>query len=115
MHHRLEVMAGPTEPSPAASAVRFQLGHVVVTPGALESVRLAGQSVSDFLSRHRRGDWGDLGLTDAKLNDEAVAHEDNEELRTRVLSAYRTALNDRLWIISEADRSASTILLPEEY
>jgi hypothetical protein len=49
------------------------------------------------------------------LNDEAVAHEGNPDLRTRVLSAYRTNRSDRIWIITEADRSSTCLLLPSEY
>ena len=108
-------MDAKTEPHPLPVGVRLRLGQVVATPGAVAAMQRAGQSASDFVSRHQRGDWGDLCEADSKLNDEAVAHEDDEELRTRVLSAYRTTRDERLWVITEADRSSTCLLLPEEY
>ena len=94
-----------TEPS---RAVRLPLGHVVATPDALDIVRTHGLDVVGLLHRHRSGDWGDLSEYDARTNDHAVAS------GGRVLSAYDTA-GGRLWIITEADRSATTVLLPSEY
>jgi hypothetical protein len=95
--------------------ISFRLGQIVATPGALEALNRSGQTPDEFLTRHQRGDWGQLCAADAKLNDEAVAHEADADHRTRVLSAYRTTLNERIWVITEADRSTSTILMPEEY
>lgn len=89
--------------------VSFSLGQVVATPGALEALTVAGQSPVEFLSRHRRGDWGDVCRQDWSLNDESVSN------GTRILSAYRTATGGRIWIITEADRSSTCVLLPEEY
>lgn len=88
--------------------VRLPLGHVVATPGALEVARAHGLDVVGLLHRHRAGDWGAVSEHDARANDRAV------EEGTRVLSAYETA-GGRLWIITEADRSATTVLLPSEY
>ena len=88
--------------------VRLPLGHVVATPGALDVVRSHSLDVVGLLHRHRAGDWGSVSEHDARANDRAVAH------GTRVLSAYETA-GGRLWIITEADRSATTVLLPSEY
>jgi hypothetical protein len=62
----------------------------------------------DLLRRHVRGDWGDLDLADKAANETALKH------GGRILSAYDTQ-GGRLWIITEADRSVTTILLPEEY
>ena len=87
----------------------FPLGRVVATPGALQALEAAEQEPIVFLSRHRSGDWGDVPDEDRATNDRAV----KEELR--ILSAYCTALGDRLWIITEADRSSTCLLLPEEY
>ena len=87
----------------------FQLGQVLATPAALESLKESGQSPWDFLSRHLQGDWGNVCPGDSKLNDEALTD------GSRVLSSYTTLKGTRLWIITEADRSATTILLPEEY
>ena len=88
---------------------------LAVTPGALAALQRSNQTAGGFLARHAQCDWGDLSAEDAKLNVHAVAHEDQPDLRTRVLSAYRTNLGERLWIITEADRSVTTVLLPEDY
>lgn len=88
--------------------VRLPLGHVVATPGALEVVRDHGLDIVGLLHRHRGGDWGAVSARDAQANDHAI------EGGTRILSAYETA-GGRLWIITEADRSATTVLLPSEY
>ncbi|OZC01199.1 hypothetical protein [Rubricoccus marinus] len=93
---------------PQTRPVRFPLGHVVATPGALEVVRSHSLDVVGLLHRHRAGDWGSVSEHDARANDRAVGE------GTRVLSAYETT-GGRLWIITEADRSATTVLLPSEY
>ena len=87
----------------------FPLGKSLATPAALEAIDRAGQSPSDFLHRHALCDWGEVCPSDRELNDLAL------DEGTRVLSAYRTSKDVRIWIITEADRSATTILLPEEY
>ena len=87
---------------------RFALGRVVATPGALETVRDHGVNVVALLRRHASGDWGRVSPEDAHLNDLAVRH------GARVLSAYDVP-GGRLWVITEADRSATTVLLPSEY
>lgn len=88
---------------------QFALGQVVATPGAIGALEEAEESPLAFLSRHAKGDWGLVDEQDAASNDEAVIHGE------RILSAYKTALGVKLWIITEADRSATTILLPSEY
>ena len=88
---------------------KFALGSLVATPGALEALARAGQSPVEFLDRHAAGDWGEVSKGDARLNDAAVR--DGE----RLLSAYKTNAGERIWIITEADRSSTCILLPEEY
>lgn len=87
----------------------FNLGQIVATPGALESIEKAEQAASDFLGRHIRGDWGDVCKEDAEANQESLKD------GSRLLSSYRTKLNVKLWIITEADRSSTCILLPSEY
>ena len=87
----------------------FSLGRVVATPGALRALEEAGQETVDFLDRHACGNWGVVPEEDWALNDEALRH------RSRLLSSYRLASGDKLWIITEADRSATTLLLPSEY
>ncbi len=87
----------------------FPLGRIVATPGALEALRKSGQTPADFLCRHSRGDWGNLSTGDKQLNDEALKH------GSRILSAYVTTAGARLWVITEADRSSTCLLLPGEY
>lgn len=88
---------------------KFKLGQVLLTPGADDALNESGESAWTFLLRHLEGDWGDLSAEDKRLNDEAV--EDGR----RILSAYRTAEGARLWVVTEADRLATTLLLPAEY
>lgn len=90
------------------SPVRFPLGHVVATPDALALLERHGANARDLLSRHQQGDWGDVDREDAAMNDHAI---DNGE---RTFSVYALG-NDRIWIITECDRSVTTILLPEDY
>jgi hypothetical protein len=94
---------------------RFSLGEVVATPGALEALQAAGQDAAHFLTLHQSGAWGDIDREDCQLNDSAIAHEGDLDQQQRVLSAYQTALHKRIWIITEWDRSVTTILLPDEY
>jgi hypothetical protein len=87
----------------------FELGQIVATPGALAAIKKAGQQPGEFLTRHINRDWGDLDEEDRKENESSLEH------GFRLLSAYKTNAGDRLWIITEADRSVTTLLLPEEY
>ena len=87
---------------------RFALGLLVATPGAL--AREHGVDVPALLRRHRAGDWGAVGRDDALANDLAL----DPACPARLLSAYDTP-GGRLWVITEADRSATTVLLPSEY
>ena len=87
----------------------FVMGKLVATPGALEKLNEAGQRPIDFLARHLSGDWGDVDEEDRRANDIAIAE------GTRLLSAYRLDTGTKIWIITEADRSSTCILLPEEY
>ena len=100
--------AGSTAPSQRPS-INLPLGRLLSTPGAIEAMAKAGQDPSKLLNRHRTGDWGEVDAEDRASNDRAAIHGE------RILSAY--TLNDgvRLWIITEADRAATTILLPDEY
>lgn len=105
----------------------FPLGRVLATPGALHALavaeahrghgaRRAGADapasdslVASLLARHVSGDWGQLDAEDQAANEQALAY------GTRILSAYDLATGERVWIITEADRSATTLLLPSEY
>ncbi len=94
---------------------RFTLGDIVATPGALRTLDEAGQAPFHFLQLHATGDWGDLSREDREANDRATAHEDDPDQRDRVLSSYRTRTGEKLWVITEPDRSVTTLLLPDEY
>jgi len=87
----------------------FDPGQIVATPGALDALAEAEQHPGDFLSRHLAGDWGEICREDQKANHEAL------ETGLRLMSVYHTRNNTKLWIITEADRSVTTLLLPEEY
>jgi hypothetical protein len=89
--------------------VTFHLGQLLATPGALQALRESGQRPWDFLFRHLRGDWGEVCAEDWGLNDQAMRD------GGRVLSAYRTLRGVKLWVITEADRSVTTLLVPDEY
>lgn len=105
-------MVASTQP---LSKPRFNMGRIVTTPGALTVLEQAGEDATSFLSRHSCGDWGSVCPEDGKLNDHAVAHEGDPDCQSRVLSAYTTRLGERLWVITEADRSSTCVLTPEEY
>jgi len=93
-----------------SAAPLFALGQIVSTPGALEALNDEGINGLELLRRHVTGDWGDLCEDDRRENDLSVKE------GFRILSAYRLPRTGvKLWIITEADRSATTFLLPEEY
>ena len=84
------------------------LGRVVATPGALKLLMEMGTHPFEYLARHATGDWGELCAFDRRQNE--IALRDGY----RILSSYNAPAG-RIWIITEADRSVTTILLPEEY
>jgi hypothetical protein len=88
---------------------KFPLGQIVGTPASLQAIQDAQQTPLEFLSRHQQRDWGEVGKEDWDANDAALVE------GTRLLSAYRTRQNVRIWVITEWDRSVTTILLPDEY
>ena len=93
----------------ASTSPHFLPGQVVATPGALAALGENATDCAEYLGRHLRGDWGDLCEDDKRANVEAL----KEGLR--LLSAYRLGDGTRIWIITEADRSVTAVLLPEEY
>ena len=118
--------AAPARTTPTiiySNTARFPLGQIVATPGALELLQDSGFSAAALISRHVHGDWGDLCDEDRAENDFAAAR------RLRILSCYRLVDVERLaatpvekrsflptiWIITEADRSITTLLRPDEY
>jgi hypothetical protein len=104
-------------PAPAADRQalaigRFGLGAIVATPGAIERMERRGVDARGLLARHGAGDWGDIDPEDVGVNEEALRD------GRRLLSAYgsKTEGDDAtIWIITEADRSATTILRPEDH
>ncbi len=88
---------------------RFRLGRVVATPGALKALEEANQNPFEFLERHQTADWGELGEEDKRENEFSVRN------GFRILSAYRTRNDVKLWVITEADRSCTTLLRPHDY
>ncbi len=87
---------------------RFALGQIVATPGAIEVLEESKTRPLTLLDRHVSGDWGDLWAEDKQENEFAVSRS------LRILSAYKVG-KAKVWVITEADRSSTTILLPSEY
>ncbi len=87
----------------------FPIGQIVITPGADRLLARIGVAPSTLLIRHQSGDWGDLDRFDKAVNDYAVR--DGQ----RILSNYTVKGTEKVWIITEWDRSVTTILLPDEY
>jgi hypothetical protein len=88
---------------------RFGLGLATITPGALEVLGRLEVSPSELLERHASGDWGEVPSEDARENEFAL------ERGFRVMSNYLLSGGIRVWVITEADRSSTCILLPSEY
>ncbi len=87
----------------------FPLGRLVATPGAIDLLRSSGEDLlPTLLARHQSGDWGEVPSEDARENEFSERH------GFRIVSSYRVA-GERLWVITERDRSATTLLLPSEY
>ena len=87
----------------------FPAGRLVATPGALALLEQVNKSPLEFLSRHLRGDWGDLCQEDKTENELSLKY------GFRLMSSYQVTETETLWIITEADRSVTTLLLPTEY
>jgi len=91
------------------SGVKFSPGSVVATPGVLEAFRASGDDPLAYLVRHVAGDWGEVNAEDWRANEESLLHE------LRLLSVYSMSDGTKFWIITEATRECTTILLPSEY
>jgi len=87
----------------------FDPGRIMATPGAIEAMETAGQDPAELLDRHITADWGDLDEHDKQENDSSVSR------NLRILSAYTLSTGVKVWIITEADQSSTTILLASEY
>jgi hypothetical protein len=87
----------------------FELGKISVTELALHTIEHAGQSPQEFLDRHASGDWGDVSVETARANDE------NLQIGRRLESVYHTRSGDKILVVTEADRSLTILMLPEEF
>ena len=86
---------------------KVAFGQLVATPAALAA--LSQRDIARALRRHRVGDWGEVCSEDARANDEALTHGE------RLLSIYHSESGTKFYVITERDRSATTVLLPEDY
>ncbi|MCI0527480.1 MAG: hypothetical protein L0Y56_08545 [Nitrospira sp.] len=100
---------GRLSDEPGQKKPLFSLGQVLATPGALEAIEAAEETVEQLLDRHQFGDWGEVPPEDAAENELSVKE------GFRILSAYTLSTRVTLWLITEADRSVTTFLLPSEY
>lgn len=91
------------------SSVKFELGRTVITPAARDALGEDMGKVLHLLARHARGDWGDLCKNDVDANEIALRAE------LRLFSSYKLSSDLVIWIITEADRSVTTVLLPSDY
>jgi hypothetical protein len=89
--------------------MKFDIGQTVATPGALTALEEAGQGGQEFLSRHIAGDWGEVCEDDRQENELSLRE------GFRLMSIYTLKTGVKLWVITEADRSVTTLLLPDEY
>lgn len=89
------------------NATKFPLGQIVMTANAAD--QLDSQAVNEALIRHASGDWGEVDEHDRKENELSLRE------GYRLLSVYRSASGLKFWIITEADRSVTTVLMPEDY
>lgn len=94
---------------PLSCTQLFPLGRTFGTPGAALAMEQAGQSHAQFFTLHQAGFWGECCPEDQQANEEAITH------GGRIISVYHTRLGVKLWVITEADRSCTTILLPSDY
>jgi hypothetical protein len=88
---------------------KFQPGTVVATPGAIEVLAESGQDAAFFLDKHLAGDWGEADVEDQNANAQALLD------GSRLLSVYRNLKGVVIWVLTEADRSSTCLLLPEDY
>src|SRR5450830_461123 len=102
-------MTDNSKTSLVKSKPMFALGQVVATPGALDALTKIGIEPLELIHRHVTGDWGDLCAEDRHQNLFAIRS------GLRIFSSYKISAKTKIWIITEADRSATTLLLPEEY
>ena len=93
--------------APNSPIARFRLGQIVATPNALS--KLSQDDILRAIQRHQSGDWGDVDAHDREANNRALTES------TRLFSVYHSAAGVKFWLITEADRSVTTVLMPEDY
>jgi hypothetical protein len=93
--------------APAIPIAVFRLGHLVATPNARDNI--PSQDITRAIQRHQAGDWCDVKEDDRQANDNALT------TGARILSVYHASNGAKFWLITEADRSRTTVLLPEDY
>jgi hypothetical protein len=99
-----------TQPAALAKGMsRFNPGQIVATPGSLAAIEASGESVSTYLNRHAAGDWGDLKPEDRREKEFSL------KAGLWIMSVYKLKTGVTIWVITEADRSSTCILLPDEY
>ena len=92
---------------PEPKTARFRMGRLMITAAAMQ--HLSPGDVIEALSRHHRGDWGDACEKDRMANEFSLRAEG------RLISVYHTEVNERFWVITEADRSTTTVMMPGDY
>lgn len=100
-------MISPDDPGDADAEPKFRCGRLVATANAARTI--APPDILLALGRHLQGDWGEVGAEDWRANDQALID------GTRLLSVYISMDGIKFWLITEADRSVTTVLLPEDY
>ena len=107
--HERHIPGENREPDEEQPRPLFALGDIVGTPGALQAIQDAGQHPLEFVIRHVTGDWGELPEEDVAQNERAVKQ------GLRIFSSYPLETGGKLWVVTEWDRSVTTLLRPEDY
>jgi hypothetical protein len=94
---------------------KFRLGTTVATPAAMDAFSKTTDLFTEFTTRHMCGDWGECCEEDTKTNNNAIANEGDIDKQQRVMSVYKLEDDTVIWVITEYDRSCTTILLPSDY
>ncbi len=95
------------KPNPKDEVPKFRLGTIVATSNAIQAI--SPDEIWEAILRHAYGDWGDVGEEDWQANEEAL------QVQSRLLSVYHTAAGVKFYLITEHDRSVTTVLLPDDY
>ena len=109
IHHAPVGMTSSESEDETICRLKFTFGRLLTTVGALEAFQRTGDNLTQYLRRHLSGDWGDLDEHDRLENERSLLN------GFRLLSAYHLSDGSKIWLITEADRSCTTFLLPDEY